>query len=39
MTLKEIKIKEIEMTIKYWQGKIRYAEKRIEENKKKLKNV
>tara|TARA_R100001460_G_scaffold24483_1_gene49172 strand:+ start:50 stop:184 length:135 start_codon:yes stop_codon:yes gene_type:complete len=39
MTLKEIKIKEIEMTIKYWQGKIRYAQMRIIENEKKLKNL
>ena len=39
MTDREIKIKEIEMTIKYWQGKIRYAQMRIIENEKKLKNL
>jgi len=37
MTDKEIQKKEIERTIRYWQGKIKYAEMRIEENKKKLK--
>ena len=36
MTDKEIQKKEIEMTIRYWQGKIKYAEMRIKENKKKL---
>ena len=39
MTDREIKIKEIERTIKYWQGKIRYAQMRIIENEKKLKNI
>jgi len=39
MTLKEIKIKEIEMTIRYWEGKKKYAQMRIIENEKKLKNL
>jgi|TARA_R100000654_G_scaffold8756_1_gene20392 hypothetical protein len=36
MTVKEIEKKEIEMTIRYWEGKMKYAKMRIEENKKKI---
>jgi len=39
MTVKEIEKKEIEMTIRYWEGKMKYAKMRIEENKKKLKRI
>ena len=39
MTDKEIKIKEIERTIRYWQGKIKYAKMRIIENEKKRKKI
>lgn len=39
MTVKEIEKKEIEMTIKYWQRKIKYAKMRIIENEKKLKKI
>tara|TARA_R100001440_G_scaffold24576_1_gene39995 strand:- start:421 stop:543 length:123 start_codon:yes stop_codon:yes gene_type:complete len=39
MTDKEIQKKEIERTIRYWEGKIKYAKMRIEENKKKLKEL
>jgi|TARA_Y100000114_G_scaffold132693_1_gene131619 hypothetical protein len=36
MTDKEIQKKEIEMKIRYWEGKMKYAKMRIEVNKKKL---
>ena len=39
MTDKEIQIKEIKRTIRYWQGKIKYAQMRIIENEKKLKKI
>tara|TARA_R100000231_G_scaffold71867_1_gene56695 strand:- start:609 stop:755 length:147 start_codon:yes stop_codon:yes gene_type:complete len=36
-TLEEIKEKEIVRTINYWKSKKKYAENRIKENEKKLK--
>lgn len=39
MTDKEIQIKEIKRTIRYWQGKVKYAKMRIIENEKKLKKI
>jgi ribonuclease I len=36
---RKLEQKEIERTIRYWQGKIKYAEMRIKENKNKLKEL
>ena len=34
-----MQIKEVKRIIRYWQGKIKYAEMRIIENEKKLKKI
>jgi len=36
---RKLEQKEIEKIIRYWQGKIKYAEMRIKENKNKLKEL
>ena len=39
MTDREMQIKEVKRTIRYWQGKIKYAKMRIIENEKKLEKI